>query len=68
MKRRVVQRTSRVDPRRDSIVHGNLRSFAAFVFSPEFAELSARPESAPDGADDAEHRPVKTPDDVSGGN
>jgi len=68
MKRREVQRASRVDPRRDPIVQGNLRSFAAFVFSPEFAELSARPESVPDGADTSEHRSAKPPDDVSGGN
>jgi hypothetical protein len=46
-----------------------LRSFAAFVFSPEFAELSARPESSPaGGADNAEHHSAKTSDDVSGGN
>jgi len=58
-----------VDSRRDPIVQGNLRSFAAFIFSPEFAALSARPESPPvDSADNAEHHSEKTPDDVSGGN
>jgi hypothetical protein len=50
-------------------VQGNLRSFAAFVFSPEFAELSAPPESSlADEADGAEHHPAKTPDGSSGGN